>query len=210
MLHRDVSFNNILIREWKDDSGHTMRQGILADWELSKYKEDIKKLQKVLMESTIARYRPTTRNVVEKRVADLFDQLVSVRVTLVRSTALFFALPLTYPPSQALIFNANRLEYRRDNDENAHYVPAEEDAWVTLTSVKPEHELDERAYTTMDEFRSKNPRGHEHFLRLLALHMEEVDKEISEMKLSLNARARVVAESYLSVVRINSALILIS
>ncbi|KAI1796512.1 actin-like protein ARPC3 [Ganoderma leucocontextum] len=28
--------------------------------------------------------------------------------------------------------------------------------------------------------------------------MEEVDKEISEMKLSLNARARVVAESYLS------------
>jgi len=27
--------------------------------------------------------------------------------------------------------------------------------------------------------------------------MEEVDKEISEMKLSLNARARVVAESYL-------------
>ena len=30
--------------------------------------------------------------------------------------------------------------------------------------------------------------------------MEEVDKEISEMKLSLNARARVVAESYLSAV----------
>ncbi|KAJ3001615.1 hypothetical protein NUW54_g6315 [Trametes sanguinea] len=28
--------------------------------------------------------------------------------------------------------------------------------------------------------------------------MEEVDKEISEMKLSLNARARVVAESYLT------------
>ncbi|KAF9481509.1 actin-related protein ARPC3 [Pholiota conissans] len=28
--------------------------------------------------------------------------------------------------------------------------------------------------------------------------MEEVDKEISEMKLSLNARARIVAESYLS------------
>jgi actin related protein 2/3 complex subunit 4 len=27
--------------------------------------------------------------------------------------------------------------------------------------------------------------------------MEEVDKEISDMKLSLNARARVVAESYL-------------
>ena len=41
MLHRDVSFNNILIREWKDDSGHTMRQGILADWELAKYKEDM-------------------------------------------------------------------------------------------------------------------------------------------------------------------------
>jgi len=31
--------------------------------------------------------------------------------------------------------------------------------------------------------------------------MEEVDKEISEMKLSLNARARIVAESYLGVVR---------
>ena len=31
--------------------------------------------------------------------------------------------------------------------------------------------------------------------------MEEVDKEISEMKLSLNARARIVAESYVSVVR---------
>ena len=30
--------------------------------------------------------------------------------------------------------------------------------------------------------------------------MEEVDKEISEMKLSLNARARVVAESYLNAV----------
>ena len=31
--------------------------------------------------------------------------------------------------------------------------------------------------------------------------MEDVDKEISEMKLSLNARARTVAESYLSTVR---------
>ena len=30
--------------------------------------------------------------------------------------------------------------------------------------------------------------------------MEEVDREISEMKLSLNARARVVAESYLTAV----------
>lgn len=28
--------------------------------------------------------------------------------------------------------------------------------------------------------------------------MEDVDKEISEMKLSLNARARIVAETYLS------------
>ena len=32
--------------------------------------------------------------------------------------------------------------------------------------------------------------------------MEDVDKEISEMKLSLNARARIVAESYLSAVRL--------
>ena len=34
--------------------------------------------------------------------------------------------------------------------------------------------------------------------------MEDVDKEISEMKLSLNARARIVAESYLSTVRISA------
>ena len=33
--------------------------------------------------------------------------------------------------------------------------------------------------------------------------MEDVDKEISEMKLSLNARARIVAESYLSTVSLN-------
>jgi actin related protein 2/3 complex subunit 4 len=32
--------------------------------------------------------------------------------------------------------------------------------------------------------------------------MEEVDKEISEMKLSLNRRARTVAESYLAAVSI--------
>lgn len=36
--------------------------------------------------------------------------------------------------------------------------------------------------------------------------MEEVDKEISEMKLSLNARARVVAESYLLAVSVDIAL----
>jgi hypothetical protein len=30
--------------------------------------------------------------------------------------------------------------------------------------------------------------------------MEDVDREISEMKLSLNARARIVAESYLTAV----------
>lgn len=29
--------------------------------------------------------------------------------------------------------------------------------------------------------------------------MEEIDKEISEMKLSLNARARIVAESFMAV-----------
>lgn len=39
-------------------------------------------------------------------------------------------------------------------------------------------------------------------LAIVRLHhmirfMEDVDKEISEMKLSLNARARIVAESYL-------------
>lgn len=36
--------------------------------------------------------------------------------------------------------------------------------------------------------------------------MEEVDKEISEMKLSLNARARVVAESYLTAVSVSDVL----
>lgn len=38
-------------------------------------------------------------------------------------------------------------------------------------------------------------------LTLLCRFMQDVDKEISEMKLSLNARARIVAESYLSTVR---------
>jgi actin related protein 2/3 complex subunit 4 len=37
----------------------------------------------------------------------------------------------------------------------------------------------------------------------IVLFMEEVDKEISEMKLSLNARARIVAETYLMQVRPN-------
>ena len=42
--------------------------------------------------------------------------------------------------------------------------------------------------------------------------MEDVDREISEMKLSLNARARTVAESYLTAVslnRMNPTLVLI-
>lgn len=40
--------------------------------------------------------------------------------------------------------------------------------------------------------------------------MEEVDKEISEMKLSVNTRARTVAESYLSQVRMKyEALVMI-
>jgi actin related protein 2/3 complex subunit 4 len=34
--------------------------------------------------------------------------------------------------------------------------------------------------------------------------MEDVDREISEMKLSLNARARTVAESYLTAVSLGS------
>jgi actin related protein 2/3 complex subunit 4 len=37
-------------------------------------------------------------------------------------------------------------------------------------------------------------------LIIVCRFMEEVDKEISEMKLSLNARARIVAESYLTAV----------
>lgn len=39
-------------------------------------------------------------------------------------------------------------------------------------------------------------------LNVLSRFMEEADKEISEMKLSFNARARVVAESYLSAVSV--------
>ena len=39
-------------------------------------------------------------------------------------------------------------------------------------------------------------------LNALLRFMEEADKEISEMKLSFNARARVVAESYLSAVSV--------
>lgn len=35
--------------------------------------------------------------------------------------------------------------------------------------------------------------------------MEDVDKEISEMKLSLNARARIVAESYLTAVSLTTS-----
>lgn len=38
--------------------------------------------------------------------------------------------------------------------------------------------------------------------------MEDVDKEISEMKLSLNARARIVAESYLTAVGLFICLLL--
>jgi actin related protein 2/3 complex subunit 4 len=40
--------------------------------------------------------------------------------------------------------------------------------------------------------------------------MEDVDREISEMKLSLNARARIVAESYLSTVKPHSLSLVLS
>ena len=39
VLHRDVSYNNILIYDTKDNEGEEIRLGFLADWELSKYKE---------------------------------------------------------------------------------------------------------------------------------------------------------------------------
>ncbi|EJF58077.1 hypothetical protein DICSQDRAFT_149368 [Dichomitus squalens LYAD-421 SS1] len=39
VLHRDVSYNNILIYETKNDNGDIIRKGLLADWDLSKYKE---------------------------------------------------------------------------------------------------------------------------------------------------------------------------
>lgn len=38
--------------------------------------------------------------------------------------------------------------------------------------------------------------------------MEEIDKEISEMKLSVNARARIVAEEFLKNVRSSSSVYL--
>ncbi len=37
--------------------------------------------------------------------------------------------------------------------------------------------------------------------------MEDIDKEISEMKITLNARARVVAEEFLKNVRISISII---
>ncbi|PIL34297.1 hypothetical protein GSI_03072 [Ganoderma sinense ZZ0214-1] len=40
VLHRDISFNNILIHEVVEDK-KTVRKGILSDWDLSKYKEDM-------------------------------------------------------------------------------------------------------------------------------------------------------------------------
>ena len=40
--------------------------------------------------------------------------------------------------------------------------------------------------------------------------MEEVDKEISEMKLSLNSRARIVAESFLGEVNISLSILIYS
>ncbi|PIL34283.1 hypothetical protein GSI_03058 [Ganoderma sinense ZZ0214-1] len=40
VLHRDISFNNILIHEVVE-KGKIIRRGILSDWDLSKYKEDM-------------------------------------------------------------------------------------------------------------------------------------------------------------------------
>ena len=39
VLHRDVSYNNVLIYESKNEAGKVTRKGVLADWDLSKYKE---------------------------------------------------------------------------------------------------------------------------------------------------------------------------
>ena len=44
MLHRDVSFNNILIYEYLEEvNGEKIvkRKGLLNDWDLSQYKEDM-------------------------------------------------------------------------------------------------------------------------------------------------------------------------
>ncbi|KAI1783668.1 hypothetical protein LXA43DRAFT_1102241 [Ganoderma leucocontextum] len=39
ILHRDISYNNILIYDTKNENGEDVRVGLLADWDLSKYKE---------------------------------------------------------------------------------------------------------------------------------------------------------------------------
>ena len=36
IIHRDISAGNLLIYEFKDESGEMKRKGILNDWELSK------------------------------------------------------------------------------------------------------------------------------------------------------------------------------
>lgn len=36
ILHRDISAGNLLIYEFKDESGEIKRKGLLNDWELSK------------------------------------------------------------------------------------------------------------------------------------------------------------------------------
>lgn len=41
ILHRDVSFNNILILETVSPDGSLKRKGVLSDWELSKYRENM-------------------------------------------------------------------------------------------------------------------------------------------------------------------------
>ncbi|EJF58078.1 hypothetical protein DICSQDRAFT_173309 [Dichomitus squalens LYAD-421 SS1] len=41
VLHRDVSYNNILIYETHNDEGQATLKGLLTDWDLAKYKEDM-------------------------------------------------------------------------------------------------------------------------------------------------------------------------
>ena len=36
IIHRDISAGNLLIYEFRDESGEMKRKGILNDWELSK------------------------------------------------------------------------------------------------------------------------------------------------------------------------------
>lgn len=79
------------------------------------------------------------------------------------------------------------------------------DAYIGLWHLVPHHKHAYRDHAQAQNCWFYHPVAsvglhRSHTLTLCDRFMEEVDKEISEMKLSLNARARIVAESYLTAV----------